>query len=549
MRNQLGLVLAAMVGVLVMGGKVWGQVTVFTNPITDTNPNTANPYSTNQVLSANLTSTGIGRGSGITGANATNRYNASSWDTVAFDPTAYFTWNVTPAAGYAIDVSSLIYTGQVSNTSINAFAFRSSADGFTANIGAPTATGSTISLSSTSHQNLTSLSEFRLYAWGAGANGNTFSVNDFNYTGLVSNRWSGATSNSLSDGGNFVSLVAPQPQNGIQFEGSTNTNVAVDSAALSVQGIRFASGASAFTLSGSNTLTIDVGGGIANYSSNVQTINANLAFNASQTINTSTANINIGGVVSSAGVFGVTKAGANTLTLSGNNTYTGATTVSAGTLLANGQTGTNSGTGTGAVTVSGGTLGGTGRIGGATTVAAGGAIRGDSGNGTGTLTLGSNLTITGAASNGGRIQSTVSGPAATVANSKLNIGGNTLTLAPSGNKFLIDLKQGNLAVTGFELYTITLATKSAGGVFKLGTTTLVANDVIAQSNYTLTNDFQYGVYGDYILRIDNTGNNLQLTFTPVPEPGTLLALGAAGLGLLGAYRRYRTPAASVETVA
>lgn len=548
MRKQLGLILVAMVGVLAMGGEVLGQVSIFANPITDGNPSLANPFTLGQTLSSNLSVTGIGRGTGISASTATNRYSASSWDTAALDPTAYFTWSFAPAAGYAVDVSSLLYTAQVSNTSINSFAFRSSADGFTANFGSPIAAGTTLNLSSAAHQNLTASIEFRLYAWGAGATTNAFSVNDFTYSGLVSNRWNGAASNSLSDGGNFVSLAAPQPQNGIQFEGSTNTNVDVN-VAVSVQGIRFASGASAFTLSGSNTLTIDGAGGIANYSSNVQTINANLAFVTSQTINASTANINIGGVVSSVGAFGITKTGANTLTLSGNNTYTGATTVSAGTLLANGQTGSNSGTGTGAVTVSGGTLGGTGRIGGVTTVAAGGTIRGDAGNGTGTLTLGSNLTVNGAASNGGRIQTAVSGPAATVANSKLDIGGNTLTLAPAGDKFIIDLKQGTVAVTEGELYTITLATKSAGGVFRLGSTTLVANDVIDQSNYTVTNDFANDIYGDYILRVDSTGNNLQLSFTPVPEPGTLLALGAAGLGLFGAYRRYRTPALSVETVA
>ena len=73
-----------------------------------------------------------------------------------------------------------------------------------------------------------------------------------------------------------------------------------------------------------------------------------------------------------------------------------------------------------------------------------------------------------------------------------------------------------------------------GGLFKLGNTTLAANDVVSQNRYTVSNDFQYGIYGDYVLAVDSTGNNLQLTFTPVPEPGTMVALGAVGLGLLGA---------------
>ncbi len=72
---------------------------------------------------------------------------------------------------------------------------------------------------------------------------------------------------------------------------------------------------------------------------------------------------------------GLTKQGSGALTLSGANTYTGDTTVAAGTLLVNNTTG--SGTGTGAVKVTGtalgsivATLGGTGTLSGATTIGA-----------------------------------------------------------------------------------------------------------------------------------------------------------------------------------
>ena len=82
------------------------------------------------------------------------------------------------------------------------------------------------------------------------------------------------------------------------------------------------------------------------------------------------------------GAAAITKEGSGTLTLTGTSTYTGPTTVSAGTLLVNG----NNSAAVGAVTVNGGSLGGTGTVGGALTIRAAGSIT--PGAGIGTLTSG-----------------------------------------------------------------------------------------------------------------------------------------------------------------
>lgn len=105
----------------------------------------------------------------------------------------------------------------------------------------------------------------------------------------------------------------------------------------------------------------------------------------------STANWTIGAKNTDAGFAGnisrsaLTKIGTGTFTVTGNNTYAGATTVNGGKLLVNNAAGTR-GTGTGPVTVaSGAILGGTGFIKGAISVNTGGMLQPGS-NGTGTLT-------------------------------------------------------------------------------------------------------------------------------------------------------------------
>jgi hypothetical protein len=161
----------------------WGQ-SIFNNPIAGTNPNTSNPFTTGQTVAANMTASGIGRGTGIAGSNANDRYNASGWSTGAIDLTDYFEFTMTPSPGFEINFVSFVYTGQVSSGTPS-FAFRSSVDGYASNIGTPTATGTTISLSASTYQNVNTAITFRFYAFGLPAAGTTFSINDFTFNGTV----------------------------------------------------------------------------------------------------------------------------------------------------------------------------------------------------------------------------------------------------------------------------------------------------------------------------------------------------------------------------
>ena len=157
---------------------------IFTNAITDLDSSLSNPYTNGQIINANITVSGIGRGSGITAITATNRYTAANWSTTVLDVNDYFEFTLTPNFGYKIDLTSFVYTGQVSSGTPS-YAFRSSVDGFSTNIGAPVTAGTTISLAAAAYQNLTGAITFRYYAFGLAAGTTTYSINDFTFNGTV----------------------------------------------------------------------------------------------------------------------------------------------------------------------------------------------------------------------------------------------------------------------------------------------------------------------------------------------------------------------------
>ena len=113
-----------------------------------------------------------------------------------------------------------------------------------------------------------------------------------------------------------------------------------------------------------------------------------MQLSGNRTFNTETGSLSIGGALSGTG--GLVKTGGSNLTLSGDNTYTGPTSVTAGMLWVNGD----QSVATGNLTVnSAAYLGGEGTIGGATTIA-GIHDPGRISNAVGTQTFGAGLSYT-----------------------------------------------------------------------------------------------------------------------------------------------------------
>jgi fibronectin-binding autotransporter adhesin len=195
------------------------------------------------------------------------------------------------------------------------------------------------------------------------------------------------------------------------------------------------------------------------------------------------------------------KAGAGTLTLSANNTYTGATTVSAGTLLVNG----NQSAAVGAVTVDlGATLGGSGTIGGAVSILGGGIVA--PGTSPGTLTVANTFSLADA-----------SILSFELAAQNTTIGGGINDLITGVTDLTLD---GVLDITGAGDWTA-VADNTAWRLFNYSGA-LVDNGLTLGSMPTLSAGQSFQI---------DTATAGQVNIVVVPEPA---ALALAGLGIAAA---------------
>jgi fibronectin-binding autotransporter adhesin len=304
-------------------------------------------------------------------------------------------------------------------------------------------------------------------------------ANGYYYTGATSTVFTDPTNyNTTATSGVAQSIALGSSTNvfiGTTTPTPTNITPAVTSN-VTINSLTFTPSGSGGLISGGSTLTIDGGVTVQTGVTGTETISAFLALGGNQTWTVtdaaSTLDIESGGL---SGAFALTKAGAGTLILGAADTYTGATTVSAGALKI-----TNSASlaDTSSVTVASGaalqlsggqifsavgtTLNGTGLSG-------NGALESVSDLNTysGSITLGSNATI------GSDVGSTLNLTGATITGTGFNLtltgvgGGNVASAINTGAGTLTKTGSGTWTLTGAN--TFTGATTISSGTLAIGT--------------------------------------------------------------------------------
>jgi fibronectin-binding autotransporter adhesin len=330
-------------------------------------------------------------------------------------------------------------------------------------------------------------------------------------------------SNTISGGGG---LVLSQPTSKLDtvtlsgantFSGGTTLNSAIldiNSAAALGTGAFINNGGTidntsgaAITESNANPITINstlTYGGTNSLNLGTGAVTLGTAAGSSRTITTNgTGNLTIGGgIANGTTATAITKAGVSELTLAGANTYTGTTTLSAGTLNLTGSL-------VSAVSESAGTFEGTGSSTGFLT-ASGGVVTPGSATSIGTLAVGT-TSITNAAL-------TLVINSNTSQASNLNISG-TLTINSGATLNVTDLGTATVAV---------------GQIFDL------ANYTSETGNFTNATEDQDLTIGNNIYQVEyNTGQlDLVDVSSTVPEPGTWATM-IGGLFLVLGFIKFR----------
>ena len=362
-----------------------------------------------------------------------------------------------------------------------------------------------------------------------GGTGNDISIRSaLNNTGSVINAGTGNYNLTISgaNGGSISTNVTSIVQDSATSSFDLNAVISsFNSATVEVrQGSMLLNNNTALHVA--NTVSVGSGGtldvrqnntiaGLNNYSGNGGTVLNNSASDTTLTVGGS-GSYSFGGVLAdgtNGGKLLLTKSGAGTQTLTGNSIYTGATTVSGGALIINGD---NSAA-TGAVGVaSGATLGGSGMIGGATTISNGATLA--PGNSPGLLTFTNSLTLA------GTVVMELNGLGRGTTYDAINVGG----LLTYGGALTLNFGS-------------TFSNGNSFNLFDFGSQTASFASIDFTGSYvgSLTNNSGTwsGTFGGQDFSFLESTGDLNL----VPEPSTYALLGLAGFGavMLRLRRRIR----------
>jgi autotransporter-associated beta strand protein len=303
---------------------------------------------------------------------------------------------------------------------------------------------------------------------------------------------------------------------------TTSTVASTLSAAVNGIGL-VKSGSNTLTLTGANTptattvsggvLQVGAGGTVGSLSGDVAVTGstATLAFNRSD-------DIVFAGAISGGG--NLVKNAANRLTLSANSTYTGATSVLAGTLFVNGDNSAAPGD----VNIAGGILGGSGTLGGALMAGAAGTIA--PGASIGILTGTQAVSFT-----DGSILAYELNTASVTAD-LLRVGGN-LSLTGTVAITLTDLSTSTAVTAGTVLSLINYGGSWNSGLFTYNTATLADGDTFTLGANQWRIEYASAVQGSNVTT--PIGSNF-VNLIVVPEP-TVWMSGGLVLLVLAARRR------------
>jgi autotransporter-associated beta strand protein len=270
---------------------------------------------------------------------------------------------------------------------------------------------------------------------------------------VVLSTWSGAdavaiSNDNWSDNNNWDTapttgsdLVFPTGLSGAALTSNNDTSI-TPFGSLTIADTGYTITGDGVTLTGAIDASQSTGSSVLNLPVNFGTTAGTV------TVDQAPATLSMGGAIT--GSAGLTKQGSGVLDLSGTNTYTGGTTVAAGTLLVDG-------TAPGAVAVSSGaTLGGKGTVGSIATTAAATVSPGDSPTATGVLTDSGPLTldssssfdvaITGATV-GTNYDQLAAGGAINLAGATLNVATGSFDPTPGEQFTIVDNTSGS-AITG-----------------------------------------------------------------------------------------------------